>query len=88
MGGCNCKSGKEQKINNLNSIDHLMVGKDVVDRIISVKPFEEITDLDWVEIFQAHSQLYPNAKGVTGKEDAISGIQHAMGNLKLKYNIK
>ena len=86
--GCNCKSGKEQKINNLNSIDHLMIGKDVVDRIISVKPFEEITDLDWMEIFNAYQQLYPNSKGTPGKQDAINNIQHAMGNLKLKYNIK
>ena len=86
--GCNCKSGKEQKINNLNSIDHLMVGKDVVDRIISVKPFEEITDLDWMEILNAYSQLYPNSKGTPSKQDAINNIQHAMGNLKLKYNIK
>lgn len=86
--GCNCKSGKEQKMNNLNSIDHLMIGKDVVDRIISVKPFEDITDLDWMEIFNAYQQLYPNSKGTPGKEDAINNIHHAMGNLKLKYNIK
>ena len=86
MAGCNCKSGKEQKINNLNSIDHLMIGKDVIDRIISVKPFEEITDLDWMEIYNAYQQLYPNSKGVPSKEDCIQQIQNAMGNLKLKYN--
>jgi hypothetical protein len=84
--GCNCKSGKELKLNNLNSIDHLLVGKDVIDRIISVKPFEEITDLDWMEIYNAYQQLYPNSTGVPGKEDCIQQLHNAMGNLRLKYN--
>lgn len=83
--GCACKGGKAKPINNLNSIDHLRIAKDVNDRIISKKSFEEFDDFDWLEIYQAYNAVYPNSSLVPTKEDAINKVVGAVERMKIKY---
>ena len=74
---CNCKSGKEQKLNNLNSKDHLEVGFNAyLD--LKDKPVSEYDAGDISLIMNAFYSIYPNAKGEVTP-------QHAFNVLKTVY---
>ena len=81
--GCNC--GKPKKLNNLNSQSHLLIAKDVYDRIISQKTIEEIDDSEWVEIYQAYKTVYPNSTSYPDKQRTIEMISNSLMFLKVKY---
>jgi hypothetical protein len=74
MGGCNCKSGKEQKLNNLNSIDHLSIAFDAyLD--IKDKDFSQLDEYDSKLVLSAFFSVYPNAKGEVTPEHAAKVIK-------------
>lgn len=83
--GCNCKSGKVQKINNLKSKDHLKLAVEILNDLINIKPQEEYTDLDWLEIFAVYQSLYPNSSQQPSKDDAILKIKQAADLYQSKY---
>jgi len=84
--GCNCgKGGKKKSLNNLDSVQHLELAKEVYDRIISQKQFNDIDNFDWAELYSVFSQLYPQSSVVPSKEQLIVDIKNAMGLLELKY---
>lgn len=75
--GCNCKSGKVQKLNNLDSNDHLQVAFEAYEQV-KQKPFEEFDEGDSKLVIAAFYSVYPNAKGdVT--------FQHATNVIKQIY---
>jgi hypothetical protein len=85
--GCNCKKGaKTQKLNNLNSQDHLNYVDDVFRTIINVKPQEEFNDLDWLEIYQAYQQVYPNASVQPAKDKVVNDLLSALAYSKTNIN--
>lgn len=86
--GCNCGRGKQKKLNQLDSIDHLKMAKEVNDNIISTKTFEELNEYDWLEIYTVWEQIYPYASNKPSKEQAIVDIQNAVAQLLLKYTKK
>jgi len=87
--GCNCgKKSTRNPLNNLDSQEHLELAKDVYDRIISQKQFEELDEFDWVELYSVFSQLYPQSTGVPSKEQVINEIKNAVGLLGIKYTTK
>jgi len=86
--GCNCKGGKAKKLNNLDSTDHLQMAKEVMDRIITQKSFEELDEFDWMELYSVWEQMYPYASGKPSKEQLIVDIQNAVALLQLKYTKK
>jgi hypothetical protein len=61
--GCNCKGGKEQKLNNLDSNDHLQVAFDAY-----------YNDTDKTIVMSAFYSVYPNAKGTVTPEHAALTI--------------
>lgn len=85
MGGCNCKGGKKQVINHLDSADHIQVGKDVFNSIISQKMIQDLNDLDKIEIMSAYGTLYPNSSGTPNIGDAINQIKTAIELFDVKY---
>ena len=85
MGGCNCKGGRKQVTNNLDSPDHIQVGKNVFDSIISQKMIEDLNDLDKIEIMGAYATLYPNSSGTPNIGDAINQIKTAIELYNVKY---
>jgi hypothetical protein len=85
MGGCNCKGGRKQITNNLDSPDHIQVGKNVFDSIISKKTIEDLNDLDKIEIMSAYGTLYPNSSATPSVEDAVNQIKTAIELYDVKY---
>lgn len=71
---CNCKSGKEQKLNNLNSNDHLQVAFDAYNIVVKEKEVSEYDDTDKAIVMSAFYAVYPNAKGEVTPEHATSII--------------
>ncbi len=74
---CNCKSGKEQKLNNLDSNDHLAVAFDAYNIVVKEKEVSEYDDTDKAIVMSAFYAVYPNAKGEVTPEHAaltITGI--------------
>ena len=82
---CNCKGGKKQITNNLDSPDHIQVGKNVFNSIISKKMIEDLNDLDKIEIMSAYGTLYPNSSATPSIEDAINQIKTAIELYDVKY---
>lgn len=82
---CNCKGGVKRVINNLDSPDHIQVGKNVFNSIITQKTIEDLTDLDKVEIMGAYATLYPNSSAIPSIEDAINQIKMAIELYDVKY---
>lgn len=79
--GCNC--GKKPKpLNNLNSKDHLKLASDTFKNIIEIKPMEEYTDLDVMEILSVYKSLYPNQKMKPTLEVAIEQLREAHNRYK------
>ena len=72
---CNCKGGRKQVVNYLDSVDHINVAKNVFNSIITQKTIEEFNDLDKIEIMGAYSTLYPNSSGSPNIEEAINQIK-------------
>lgn len=72
--GCNCKSGKEQKLNNLNSNDHLQVAFDAYNIVVKEKSVSDYDDTDKAIVMSAFYAIYPNAKGEVSVEHAASTI--------------
>ena len=83
--GCNCKGGKKQITNNLDSPDHVQVGKNVFNSIISQKTIEDLNDLDKIEIMGAYATLYPNSSSTPNIGDAINQIKTAIELYDVKY---
>jgi hypothetical protein len=83
--GCNCKGGKKQITNNLDSQDHIQVGKNVFNSIISKKTIEDLDDLDKIEIMSAYGTLYPNSSATPNIGDAINQIKTAIELFDVKY---
>jgi hypothetical protein len=83
--GCNCKGGRKQITNNLDSPDHIQVGKNVFDSIISKKTIEDLNDLDKIEIMSAYGTLYPNSSATPSVEDAVNQIKTAIELYDVKY---
>jgi hypothetical protein len=84
--GCNCKGAKTQKLNNLNSQDHLNYVDDVFKTIINVKQQDDFNDLDWIEIYQAYQQVYPNASVQPAKDKVINELLTALTFRKSNIN--
>ena len=82
---CNCKCGKKQITNNLDSPDHIQVGKNVFNSIISQKTIEDLNDLDKIEIMGAYATLYPNSSATPSIGDAINQIKTAIELYDVKY---
>ena len=82
---CNCKGGKKQITNNLDSPDHIQVGKNVFNSIISQKSIEDLNDLDKIEIMGAYATLYPNSSATPSIGDAINQIKTAIELYDVKY---
>lgn len=85
--GCNCRKGaKTQKLNNLDSQDHLNYVNDVFQTIINVKPQDEFNDLDWLEIYQAYQHIYPNASVQPAKDKVVNELLTALAYRKTNIN--
>jgi hypothetical protein len=80
--GCNCKSGKSKPFNNLQSVDHINLAREVYNSVILARPIDEFSDLDKMEVFNTYVALYPNAKYTPSIENAVENIKHAVLNYK------
>lgn len=74
---CNCKHGKGQKLNNLDSLDHLKLASDVYVNVIEHKSVEEFDEFDNHEVLSVYSQLFPNQRMKATVEQAIGQIKLA-----------
>jgi hypothetical protein len=80
--GCNCKSGKSKPLNNLQSVDHMNLAREVYNTVITQKEIEDYNDLDKMDIFNTYVALYPNARYTPSLENAVENIKHAVLNYK------
>lgn len=81
--GCNCKSGKVQKLNNLDSNDHLKMAFDVYENYIKDKPDDyEFDDADKNIMIQTFLSIYPNVKVAITAEHA----KHTIINIYKQYH--
>ena len=80
--GCNCKGGKAQVINNLQSEDHILMAREIKERIIDQKAPGMFDEIETREVIGAFHSLYPNAKITPTIENAIHNINHAIQNYR------
>ena len=73
-------------INQLDSADHIQVGKNVFNSIISQKSIEDLNDLDKIEIMGAYATLYPNSSVQPSVENAIVERKRAIELFDVKYS--
>jgi hypothetical protein len=73
--GCNCKGGKPQVMNFVDSPDHIAYSKEIYERVVVPNTTGQYTDLDKIEIIGAFSTLYPNASTTPTIADAIQQIR-------------
>ena len=85
---CNCKGGRKQIINNLNSPDHIGYAKEVYNRVITGEPTQEFTDVDKVEIIGAYATLYPSSSQTPSIEEAIKQIKQGIELYDVRYTRK
>lgn len=83
--GCNCKT---QVINNLKSQQHLQIANEIYQRIVGNNSVEELTDFDYLELYQAYNILYPNASQQPSREMVIEHIRNGLQFLKTKTTKK
>ena len=88
MGNCNCKGGRKQIINHLDSVDHIQYAKEVYNRVITGQPDQVFNDLEKVEIIGAYATLYPSASQTPSIEDAIKQIKQGIELFDVKYTRK
>jgi len=86
--GCNCKGGRKQIINNLNSPDHIGFAKEVYNRIVTGDPNQVFTDLDKVELIGAYATLYPSSSQTPNVEEAIKQIKQGIELFDVQYKRK
>lgn len=80
--GCNCKGGKVQKLNNLDSQDHIDQAREVWDRVIAGKDVGMFDEIETREVIGTFFSLYPNAKTTPSVQNAIDNINHALQNFR------
>ena len=78
--GCNCGK-KPKKLNNLDSMDHLMVASQIYQDIVLNKPREEWDQFDERQLIIGYMTLYPNQKIDPTLDVAIQYLREA----HLKY---
>ena len=54
--------------------------------IINVKQQDDFNDLDWLEIYQAYQQVYPNASVQPAKDKVINELLTALTFRKSNIN--
>jgi hypothetical protein len=82
---CNCKKGRKQVVNNLDSPDHVNNAREVFRTIILDKGISEFNDYDKIEINLAYLSLYPNVKGEPTIEEMVGGIKQGIELYDVKY---
>jgi len=82
---CNCKKGRKQVVNNLDSPDHVNNAREVFRTIILDKGISDFTDYDKIEINMAYLSLYPNVKGEPTIEEMVGGIKQGIELYDVKY---
>jgi hypothetical protein len=85
---CNCKKGKKQVLNNLDSVDHIQYAKDVYNRIVLHNMTQDFNDIDKLEIMGAYSTLYPASSETPSIQDAINKIKEGIELFNVKYTRK
>jgi hypothetical protein len=74
--GCNCKGGKVQVLNNLNSKDHLNLAFMAYEDVVSKYDVSGYTEADAHQVINAFYSIYPNVKTKVTIEHASSTIKH------------
>ena len=85
---CNCKGGKKQMVNRLDSPDHIQYAKEVYNRVVSSKTTQEFNDLEKVEIIGAYATLYPSSSQTPSIEEAIKQIKQGIELYDVRYTRK
>jgi hypothetical protein len=81
--GCNCKK-TPQVINNLKSQQHLQIADEIMTRVVGDKTWQELEDIDFIEVYAAYNILYPNASQVPSREMVLEHIRNGLQFLKKK----
>jgi len=74
--GCNCGK-KPKKLNNLDSMDHLMFASEIYSDIVLNKPREEWDQIDEKQLINGYMTLYPNQKINPSLDVAIQYLREA-----------
>lgn len=77
---CNCK---KKKINNLDNRVVLEEIRNAYEQTIS-KGIDNLTDADWLYLYEVYSRAYPNSNGLPNKTDLVSVLEKA-SQLKTAY---
>lgn len=67
---CNCKN---QVINNLSVPSYVKLAVDIWNEVKDI-PFEDITDLQFEDMYSIYRMIYPNSKKTPERKDIVSII--------------
>lgn len=82
--GCNCK-GKKQRLNNLDSYDHLVLASETFLSLVQGKDISQMDEIDKSMIIKTYMSLYPNQKMQPTIEQAIVSLEEAHKKYITKY---
>jgi len=82
---CNCKKGKKQILNNIESRDHINAAKLIWSDIIEGREVDSFNEMEKSIILQTYSSLYPASKMVPTIDEAIKLIKQAIEIYDVKY---
>ena len=80
---CNCKK-KFKPINNLKNQQILTMVEETYTNLIKDKTLDQITQLDWIEIYSMWNLLYPNSSGQPNQNKVIEDIKNSLQYIRTK----
>jgi len=77
---CNCKKNKP------NNLDNRVVLEDIrtAYNTITTKGKENLSEGDWLYLYEVYSRAYPSSNGIPNKDDLVSVLEKA-SQLKTAY---
>ena len=74
---CNCKGKRPTRLNNIDSVDHLIMASEVYVNHIEGKDINDLSEDDVFIILQTYKSLYPNQKMEVTLEQALISVGEA-----------
>jgi hypothetical protein len=77
---CNCKKNKANNLDNRVVLEEIRSAYDT----ITTKGVDNLTDGDWLYLYEVYSRAYPASNGMPNKNDLVSILEKA-SQLKTAY---
>jgi hypothetical protein len=71
-------------VNNLKNQEILKMVKDSYTNLVQGKSIEEISDLDWIELYSMWNLIYPNSSIQPDKNRVVEDLKNTQQYIRIK----